>query len=103
GSSHVGSYSSAMPHPGSPVDNHAVAAGLPLPKSWSAYSQHAVETLPLPTNHRSSGEVVRFRDQAFQAYFSSPRYLKMIEDKFGPETVAEIRAMASHTLARQHA
>ena len=36
-----------------------------LPETWTGYSQHAVDTLPLPTRHLSAGEVLRFRDQAF--------------------------------------
>lgn len=49
------------------------------------------------------GEVLRFRDHAFQVYFNNPRYLGTIERKFGPETVREIRATASHKLVREFA
>jgi anaerobic magnesium-protoporphyrin IX monomethyl ester cyclase len=77
--------------------------GWPLPESWSGYSQHSVDTLPLPTNYLSAAEVLRFRDRAFQQYFTAPHYLEMIRGKFGEETVAHIRAMASHTLVRKNA
>jgi len=73
-------------YPGSQLYNTALKEGWPLPESWSGYSQHAVDTLPLPTRYLSAAEVLRFRDQAFQVYFSSPRYLDMVARKFGPET-----------------
>jgi radical SAM superfamily enzyme YgiQ (UPF0313 family) len=93
----------AMAYPGSPLYDEALARGWALPESWSGYSQHAEETLPLPTRHLTAGEVLRFRDQAFQAYFASPRYLAMIEQRFGPPAVAEVRAMAARPLARRFA
>jgi len=41
------------------------------------------------------------RDEAFQLYFNDPRYLAMVEAKFGPATVHEIREMTSHRLQRR--
>ena len=61
---------SAMAYPGSPLYQQAVANGWPLPATWSGYSQHAVDTLPLPTRHLPAGEVLKFRDHAFQQYFT---------------------------------
>jgi radical SAM superfamily enzyme YgiQ (UPF0313 family) len=94
---------SAMAYPGSPLYQQAVELGWPLPASWSGYSQHAVDTLPLPTRHLSAGEVLRFRDEAFMAYFTSPSYLQMVRQKFGDETVGEIQRMTAHRLERQFA
>jgi anaerobic magnesium-protoporphyrin IX monomethyl ester cyclase len=74
-----------------------------LPESWSGYSQHAVDTLPLPTKYLSAAEVLRFRDQAFQVYYNSPNYLDMISRKFGADTRAHLHAMASHRLERRYA
>ena len=92
-----------MAYPGSPLYNTAVKERWALPQNWSGYSQHAVDTLPLPTRHLSSAEVLRFRDDAFQIYFNSPRYLDMITQKFGPDTTEHIREMASHKLERKYA
>jgi hypothetical protein len=80
----------------------AVSLGWRLPDTWSGYSQHAVETLPLPTRHLSASEVLRFRDHAFNTYFSHPPYLDMVRQRFGENTLAHIRGMASHQLARLH-
>ena len=92
---------SAMAYPGSALYQFAVQQGWPLPERWSGYSQHAVDTLPLPTKYLSGAEVLRFRDQAFQTYFTSPKYLEMVRRKFGEATVDHIRQMASHKLTRQ--
>ncbi|MCY3022062.1 MAG: radical SAM protein [Planctomycetota bacterium] len=90
-----------MAYPGSALYDQAARSGWKLPDSWSGYSQHAVDMLPLPTRHLSAAEVIRFRDQAFHTYFSHPRYLEMVARKFGEETVRHIRAMASHKLERR--
>ncbi len=94
---------SAMAYPGSPLYELARQQGWSLPTRWSGYSQHAVDTLPLPTNYLSGADVLRFRDQAFQTYFTSPRYLELVRQKFGDDTVAHVRQMASHTLERAYA
>jgi len=93
----------AMAYPGSQLYNLALKEGWPLPVKWSGYSQHAIETLPLPTKYLSPGEVLRFRDEAFQVYFESPRYLEMVNRKFGAKTVEELRQMTSHRLERKYA
>jgi len=94
---------STMAYPGSQLYNLALKEGWPLPEKWSGYSQHSVDTLPLPTKRLPASEVLRFRDHAFQVYFSSPRYLDMVARKFGPETVEHVREMASYKLVRQYA
>jgi len=94
---------SAMAYPGSQLYNLAIKEGWPLPETWSGYSQHAVDTLPLPTKYLSAGEVLSFRDRAVQAYFSNPRYLQMIQGKFGPKTTQHIFEMTSHKLTRKYA
>ncbi len=92
---------SAMAYPGSPLHAMAVAKGLPLPESWSGYSQHSYDCRPLPTDHLSGAEVLRFRDDAFHAYFSNPGYLGMVERTFGGDTRAHVEAMAGRRLKRR--
>ena len=94
---------SAMAYPGSRLYDMALEEGWPLPATWSGYSQHSVDTLPLPTKFVSAAEVLRFRDRAFEIYFNRPEYLRMVERKFGPGTVSHVREMASHRLDRKHA
>ena len=75
---------------------------MPLPDSWRGYSQHAFDTLPLPTKYLNASEVLRFRDRAFQDYFTNPRYLDMVEETFGPPVVRHIKEMASLKLERKY-
>ena len=98
----MGNFYSAMAYPGSQLYNVAIQEGLPLPERWSGYSQHSVDSLPLPTKYLSSSDVLKFRDNAFQAYFNAPSYLSMVREKFGADTEAHIREMASHKLERKN-
>ena len=74
---------------------------MPLPETWSGYSQHSEDTLPLPTKHLTAAQVLKFRDEAFHTYFTDPRYLNMVEQKFGPETVNHVRDMTRVKLQRK--
>jgi radical SAM superfamily enzyme YgiQ (UPF0313 family) len=91
---------SAMAYPGSPLYERAVRLGVPLPGQWTGYSQHSRDCLPLPTRYLTAREVVRFRDEAFQRYYTNPPYLEMVRRRFGPETVAHIGQMAGYRLER---
>jgi anaerobic magnesium-protoporphyrin IX monomethyl ester cyclase len=91
---------SAMAYPGSKLYEFAVEKGWALPERWSGFSQHAKDTLPLPTEHISAAEVLRFRDEAFQVYFNDPGYLELITQKFGAETARHIREMATVPVER---
>lgn len=94
---------SAMAYPGSKLYALALKEKIPLPESWIGYSQHAYETLPLPTKYVSAGEVLRFRDEAFEKFFRHPTYLAHIEKKFGPETLQHVNQMtARHRLKRKY-
>jgi len=90
----------AMAYPGSALYTKAVREGWPLPRSWSGYSQYAPDTLPLPTRYVSGYEVLRFRDEAFRAYYTSPRYLEMARRTFGHETIRDIQEIAAGRLVR---
>ena len=91
----------AMAYPGSQLYENAVKQGVALPKEWYGYSQYAEETLPLSTKYLSAAEVLRFRDRAFKEYFSNPRYLAMIKEKFGSKVVEHIEGMLKHEILRK--
>jgi anaerobic magnesium-protoporphyrin IX monomethyl ester cyclase len=91
---------SAMAYPGSPLYDVAIRRGVRLPEKWTGYSQHSRDCLPLPTRYLTAREVLAFRDEAFQRYYQNPRYLEMVEQRFGAETVAHIREMTHYTLER---
>jgi len=92
---------SAMAYPGSPLYRMAVEKGWPLPESWSGFSQHSYDCLPLPTEKVSAAAVLKFRDDAFNEYFAGKRYLDMVTQKFGWETRAHIEGMTRHKLRRR--
>jgi radical SAM superfamily enzyme YgiQ (UPF0313 family) len=92
---------SAMAYPGSQLYRLAVEQNWPLPDAWSGYSQHSYDCKPLPTEYLSAAEVLRFRDAAFSDYFSNPRYLDMVTQRFGWETRHHVQEMAAHKLRRQ--
>ena len=94
---------STMAYPGSPLYQQAIENGWALPESWSGYSQHSIDTLPLPTRHLTAQDVLRFRDQAFHRYFTNPRVLTFMGQRFGAETVQGLRDMTGRTLQRRYA
>ncbi|MBI2061777.1 MAG: cobalamin B12-binding domain-containing protein [Nitrospirae bacterium] len=98
-----GNFYAAMAYPGSQLYKTALQEKWPLPEKWSGYSQHAEDSLPLPTKHLSASEVLRFRDHAFHAYFQNPKYLDMVSRKFGSAAVEHIHSMAAHKLVRRFA
>ncbi len=91
---------SAMAYPGSALYGQALKTGVPLPRTWSGYSQHARDCLPLPTKHLSAAQVLRFRDEAFESYFTGVRYLEMIQERFGNGAADAICRMTAHRLQR---
>jgi radical SAM superfamily enzyme YgiQ (UPF0313 family) len=93
----------AMAYPGSQLYELAIQKGWPTPDSWQGFSQYACETLPLPTKYISAGQVLSFRDYAFNVYYNNPRYLNMIRKKFGDRTFQHLRGMASKKMERKYA
>jgi radical SAM superfamily enzyme YgiQ (UPF0313 family) len=91
---------SAMAYPGSVLYARAVQEGIPLPARWTGFGQHARDCLPLPTKYLTAREVLQFRDEAFQKYYTNERYLEMMESRFGIETVQHIRQMTKQRLQR---
>lgn len=91
----------AMAYPGSRLYELAIEKGWELPGAWQDYSQYAYKTLPLATRYLSGGQVLAFRDYAFQAYYQNPMYLNMIRNKFGEKAVSYIENMAENKLERQ--
>ncbi len=94
---------SAMAFPGSKLYEMALEKNWTLPESWQGFSQYAYDTLPLPTNYLSGGQVLAFRDYSFDAYYKNPAYLAMIHRKFGEETMSHINKMTENKLKRKFA
>ncbi|MFC1917798.1 B12-binding domain-containing radical SAM protein [Chloroflexota bacterium] len=92
----------AMAYPGSQLYDDAIRQGIRLPDTWNGYGQYGEDTLPLPTKHVTATEVLRFRDYAFNDYFSDPTYLALIQEKFGQKAVNHIETMLQHKIKRKY-
>ena len=87
--------------PGSPMYHMARNNGWALPDSYEGYAFLSYESQPLPTKYLSSAEVLKFRDEAWQQYFTNPAYLDLVERKFGPQERKNVEDMASIKLKRK--
>jgi radical SAM superfamily enzyme YgiQ (UPF0313 family) len=87
--------------PGSPMHGIAKREGWALPTSYEGYSFLGYEAQPLPTKHLSAQEVLKFRDDAWQQYFTNPPYLDLVEKKFGMIERSNIEDMAKIHLKRK--
>lgn len=95
------SFFCTMAPPGSELYERASELGLVLPDTWDGYAQQGYNFLPLSTDELSAKEVLAFRDYAFTSYFTNPRYLHMIEQKFGKKALTHIEDMAKIPLKRK--
>jgi radical SAM superfamily enzyme YgiQ (UPF0313 family) len=96
-------FTCAMAYPGSELYSVAQQKKWPLPGKWQDFSQHSRGQLPLPTEHISSGEVLSFRDRAWEVYFTSPTYLKHLGETFGSAAVEHVKDLTRIRLIRDHA
>ena len=91
----------AMAYPGSPLHLAAKKDNLPLPSTYSGYSQHSYNTQNLPSVFLSSKEILAFRDKAWEKYHTNFNYLNLIENEFGQGAKENILAMTKIQLKRQ--
>ena len=75
--------------------------GWALPDSYEGYGFLTYESQPLPTKSLSAAEVLKFRDDAWQKYFTNPAYLSLVERKFGSQEKINIEDMARIPLKRR--
>jgi len=95
------SFFCAMAIPGSELYQEALRTGVALPETWLGYASQGYDFLPLPTEHLTAKQVLEFRDYAFDAYFKNPRFLHMIETKFGAEAREHLEQMTAIKLKRR--
>jgi radical SAM superfamily enzyme YgiQ (UPF0313 family) len=87
--------------PGSPLHVEAKRAGWALPTDYAGYGFLSYDSQPLPTKHVSAAEVLRFRDRAWQIYFTNPEYLALVERRFGAQQRQNVEEMARIPLKRR--
>jgi radical SAM superfamily enzyme YgiQ (UPF0313 family) len=95
------SFFCTMAIPGSELYEQAVKDKVPLPDNWGGYASQGYDFLPLPTQTLTSAQVLAFRDYAFDVFYKNPRYLNMIQEKFGDEARAHIEQMTAIRLKRK--
>lgn len=91
----------SMPLPGSQLFLDAKKNGWALPSTFGGYSFLGYESQPSPTKFISAPEVLKFRDEAWQEYFTHEPYLQLVESKFGSQQRQNVEAMAKIPLKRK--
>ena len=92
---------SAMAYPGSPLYLESKKNNVLLPKTYSGYSQHSYDTQNLPSKHLSAAEILAFRDKSWDKYHTNPKYLKLLEKKFGLNAVNNLKETTKIKLKRK--
>jgi anaerobic magnesium-protoporphyrin IX monomethyl ester cyclase len=87
--------------PGSPMYNTAKNNGWSLPDSYEGYAFLSYESQPLPTKYLTSAQVLKFRDEGWQKYFTNPAYLSLVEKKFGALERQNVEDMSRIRLKRK--
>lgn len=88
-----------MVYPGSPLWD-----SLPEEKrnyDWKTYAHHGYECTPAGNANLTPAEVLKFRDDAFMAFFTNPGYLSYIKNKFGQKAVEMVKNMTKVKLKRK--
>lgn len=91
----------AMALPGSGLYKQALANGYKLPADYAGYSFHAYNTQPTQTDYLTPGEMLSFRDKAFDEYHSYPPFLEKIKNTYGIDAYKNIEKMTKIKLKRE--
>jgi radical SAM superfamily enzyme YgiQ (UPF0313 family) len=91
----------AMAYPGSPLYLEARKNNIKLPNKYSGFSQHSYDTQNLPSVDLSAAEILEFRDNAWNKYHTNPKYLNLLNKKFGPKSVEDVNSTAKIKLKRK--
>ncbi|KQO79771.1 radical SAM protein [Rhizobium sp. Leaf262] len=87
--------------PGSPLYHTVKEKGWDLPSSYEAFAFLSYESEPMRTNYLTAGEVLKFRDDAWQTYFTNPAYLDLVQNRFGTGQRENVEEMAKISLKRK--
>ncbi len=92
----------AFGYPGTPLYKEYISKKIiSEPKSWDIYGLYSKKCNPLPTKYLSSAEVLMERDKMFHDYYHNEKILKMIEKRFGNETLNHVVEMVDQPLERE--
>jgi anaerobic magnesium-protoporphyrin IX monomethyl ester cyclase len=91
----------ATPLPGSPLYREKVTNGELVPQEYSEFGFLSYDHVPSATASLTSAEVLAFRDYAWQAYHTSPRFIDRIRREFGDEAVRDLKKLTEIKLNRK--
>ena len=87
--------------PGSPLYTSAKIEGLELPNTYEEFAFLSYESKPLATKYLTSAQVLKFRDDAWNKYFTGEKYLSLVENKFGIQQRTNVEEMSKIKLKRK--
>lgn len=87
--------------PGSSLYRTALENKWELPDSYSGYAFLSYDSKPLPTKYLTAAEVLKFRDEAWQKYFTHEPYLSLVERKFGIQERMNVESLSKIKLKRK--
>lgn len=90
-----------MALPGSQLYKEALAKSWDLPQDYAEFSFHSYNTKPLPTEHLTPAEILKFRDEAWSKYHSYKPFLDKVEKKYGKSAREGIEKMTKVKLKRE--
>jgi len=90
-----------MALPGSQLYKEALEKGYDLPDDYVGFSFHSYNAKPLPTEHLSPAEILKFRDDAWSKYHTYSLFLDKVEKKYGRMARENIEEMAKIKLKRK--
>jgi radical SAM superfamily enzyme YgiQ (UPF0313 family) len=93
---------SVMAYPGSQLYETALKTGLLLPETWLGYSQYSEEALPLSTRYLTGGQVLKFRDDAFNDFHRNDRYLQHLAATFGEGIAKHMKDLTESHITRRN-
>ena len=91
----------AMALPGSQLYKTALINGYELPTTYTGYSFHAYDTVPMPTETLTPSQILKFRDDAYTIYHNDSNFLARIERLFGKAAADNIKEMSKVKLKRK--
>lgn len=87
--------------PGSPMYHTAKRNDWALPSTFEGYAFLSYESEPLQTKFLSAAEVLKFRDDAWNTYFTNDNYLNVVQNRFGDQQRRNVEDMARIRLKRK--
>ena len=72
-----------------------------LPETFEEYAFLSYDCKPMQTKYLSGAEVLKFRDEAWQKYFTHQPFLSLVEKKFGEQSRKNVEEMAQIKLKRK--